>query len=151
MTGAGNIFLMARALALACRGHHQLVLENLSLRQQLKRFEKHREMWPHLARRDRLVLIVLAMVRVWSRTSNRCWCPRCTPAMSWCSTIWRPSSKTDVRTALERVGGQIRFPPPYSPDFNRIQTERLLAGAAAAQLRAGLHLVAIAVELYTPG
>ena len=29
-----TIVLVARALALACRGHHELVLENLALRQQ---------------------------------------------------------------------------------------------------------------------
>jgi hypothetical protein len=29
-----TVFLMARALALACRGHHEVVLENLALRQQ---------------------------------------------------------------------------------------------------------------------
>jgi hypothetical protein len=30
------IVLIARALALACRGHQELVLENLALRQQLQ-------------------------------------------------------------------------------------------------------------------
>ena len=31
------ILVIVRALALACRGHHELVLENLALRQQLNR------------------------------------------------------------------------------------------------------------------
>src|SRR2546428_3369755 len=52
------IFVLVRALALACRGHHELVLENLSLRQQLnalKRTATH----PRLRRRDRLFWIPL--------------------------------------------------------------------------------------------
>jgi putative transposase len=53
------IVVVVRALALACRGHHELVLENLALRQQLnvlRRTDKR----PHLRRRDRLFWIVLA-------------------------------------------------------------------------------------------
>ena len=56
------LVLVGRALALACRGHHELVLENMALRQQLragKRTTKH----PHLRTRDRLFWIVLA--RLW--------------------------------------------------------------------------------------
>src|SRR6266705_796607 len=54
-----TIFLLARALALACRGHHELVLENLALRQQLRAL-KRRGARPQLRRRDRLFWIVLA-------------------------------------------------------------------------------------------
>src|SRR5919198_3073192 len=36
------IFLLVRAVALACRGHHELVLENLALRQ-LERVETHEQ------------------------------------------------------------------------------------------------------------
>ena len=54
-----TLLLMARALALTCRGHHELVLENLALRQQLhalKRTVRH----PQLRARDRLFWLVLA-------------------------------------------------------------------------------------------
>jgi putative transposase len=54
-----RIVLVARALAMACRGHHELVLENLALRQQLHaltRTVRH----PQLRKRDRLFWIVLA-------------------------------------------------------------------------------------------
>jgi putative transposase len=54
-----TILLVARAVALACRGHHELVLENLALRHQvhaLTRTVRH----PQLRRRDRLFWIVLA-------------------------------------------------------------------------------------------
>jgi len=56
------IGLIGRALALACRGHHELVLENLALRQQL-RAVKRTTSRPHLRTRDRLFWIVLA--RIW--------------------------------------------------------------------------------------
>jgi hypothetical protein len=47
------LIVIGRALALALRGHREVVLENLALRQQLtalKRTTKH----PHLQTRDRL-------------------------------------------------------------------------------------------------
>lgn len=55
------LVLIARALALACRGHHELVVENVALRQQLramKRTMKH----PQLRRRDRPFWIALAHI-----------------------------------------------------------------------------------------
>jgi putative transposase len=57
------IVLIARVLALACRGHQELVLENLALRQlhALKRTRAR----PRLRWRDRLFWIVLA--RTWRR------------------------------------------------------------------------------------
>jgi putative transposase len=56
------LIVIGRALALALRGHRELVLENLALRQQLtvvKRTTKR----PHLQTRDRLFWIALA--RIW--------------------------------------------------------------------------------------
>ena len=61
----------------------------------------------------------------------------------------------EVRTAIEAVGAQIRFLPPYSPDFNPI--EQAFAKLKAF-LRAGrprtfdqvLALVAAALERFTP-
>jgi hypothetical protein len=53
------ILVLIRALALACRGHHQVVLENLALRQQLATLQRTASR-PQLRRRDRLFWIVLA-------------------------------------------------------------------------------------------
>lgn len=59
-----TILWIARALAVAYRGHYELVLENLALRQQLhalKRTGTH----PSLQRRDRLFWIIL--MKTWRR------------------------------------------------------------------------------------
>jgi hypothetical protein len=53
------IVLIVRALALACRGHRELVLENMALRQQLRVFKRTTKR-PRLHTRDRLFWIVLA-------------------------------------------------------------------------------------------
>jgi transposase InsO family protein len=53
------LFLLVRALALACRGHHELALENLALRQQLHAL-KRTVSRPQVRRRDRWFWIVLA-------------------------------------------------------------------------------------------
>lgn len=53
---------IGRALALAGRGHHELVLENMALRQQLRAMKRATKR-PHLRTRDRLFWIALA--RVW--------------------------------------------------------------------------------------
>lgn len=53
------ICVLVRALALARRGHHELVLENLALRQQLNAVRRT-GIRPQLRRRDRLFWIVLA-------------------------------------------------------------------------------------------
>lgn len=61
----------------------------------------------------------------------------------------------EVRTAIEAVGAQIRFLPPYSPDFNPIEQAfaKLKAFLRAARPRTFDHvlaLVATALELFTP-
>ena len=62
----------------------------------------------------------------------------------------------DVRTAIEAVGAQLRFLPPYSPDFNPIEQAfaKLKAFLRAARPRTFDQvsaLVAAALELFTPG
>jgi hypothetical protein len=47
------VLLMARALAVAWRGHQELVLENPALRQQLNALRREGRR-PHLGLRDRL-------------------------------------------------------------------------------------------------
>jgi Homeodomain-like domain len=54
--------VIGRALALALRGHRELVLENLALRQQLTAMKRTTRR-PHLQARDRLFWIVLT--RIW--------------------------------------------------------------------------------------
>jgi len=51
--------VIVRALALACRGHRELVLENLALRQQLTALRRTTKR-AHLKTRDRLFWIALA-------------------------------------------------------------------------------------------
>jgi len=61
----------------------------------------------------------------------------------------------DVRLAIEAVGAQIRFLPPYRPDFNPIEQAfaKLKAFLRAARPRTFdqvVALVAVAVDLFNP-
>jgi transposase len=61
----------------------------------------------------------------------------------------------EVRIAIERVGAQLRFLPPYSPDFNPIELAfaKLKAFFRAARPRSFDHvvtLIATAIGLFTP-
>ena len=56
------VALLIRAVGLACRGHHELVLENLALRQQLHALKRTTSR-PQLRTRDRLFWVILA--RTW--------------------------------------------------------------------------------------
>jgi len=53
------LVLLARAIALVCRGHQDIVLENLALRHQLRTLQRSVKR-PHLRTGDRLVWVVLA-------------------------------------------------------------------------------------------
>ena len=61
----------------------------------------------------------------------------------------------EVRAAIEAVGAQLRFLPPYSPNFNPIELAfaKLKAFLRAARPRdfdQVTTLMAIALELFTP-
>ena len=61
----------------------------------------------------------------------------------------------EVRTAIEAAGAQIRFLPPYSPDFNPIEMAfaKLKAFMRAARPRTFDHVTALtaaALALFTP-
>ncbi len=61
----------------------------------------------------------------------------------------------DVRAAIERAGAQLRFLPPYSPDFNPIEQafSKLKAFLRATRPRSFDHvseLVGIALTFFTP-
>ena len=59
------IVLLSRAIALACRGHQDIVLENLALRHQLRTLQRSVTR-PHVRTRDRVLWVVLATVwRQW--------------------------------------------------------------------------------------
>ena len=58
----GLLIVIGRALALGLRGHRELVLENLALRQQLRAMKRATKR-PHLQADDRLFWIVLR--RIW--------------------------------------------------------------------------------------
>src|SRR5712691_4631695 len=75
------ILVLVRALALACRGHHELVLENLALRQQLNALRRTVGR-SHLRRRDRLFWIVIA--QTWRNWRARSCSSSPTP---WCDGI----------------------------------------------------------------
>jgi len=62
----------------------------------------------------------------------------------------------DVRRVIEAAGAQLRFLPPYSPDFNPIELAfaKLKAFLRAARPRnfdQVCDLIAIALGLFTPG
>ena len=51
--------LLLRAITMACRGHHDVILENLALRHQLRTLQR-RVKRPHLRTRDRMFWVLLA-------------------------------------------------------------------------------------------
>ncbi len=61
-----------------------------------------------------------------------------------------------VREAIEAAGAELRFLPPYSPDFNPIENafsklKALLRKAAARTRDALWDAVAYAIDAFTPG
>lgn len=61
----------------------------------------------------------------------------------------------DVRAAIERAGAELRFLPPYSPDFNPIELafaklKALLRALRPRSFEHVLELVARALPLFTP-
>ena len=57
------ILLIVRAIVVTCRGHQDLVLENMALRQQLRMLQRAAR--PRLRTRDRMFWVLLA--RAWPR------------------------------------------------------------------------------------
>jgi putative transposase len=108
------ILVLLRALALACRGHHELVLENLALRQQLHAL-KRTVSRPQLRRRDRLFWIVLtrtwrnwraALVLVQPDTVvrwHREWLRRRWTRRSWRIRAGRPRTDVAIRTLVSKM------------------------------------------------
>ncbi|MDP9324838.1 MAG: integrase core domain-containing protein [Acidobacteriota bacterium] len=109
------IFLVVRALALACRGHHELVLENLALRQQLYALRRTVPR-PHLRRRDRLFWILLA--RTWGHWRGALVLVQPDTVLrwhrEWLRRRWtrrsgnrcgRPTTEATIRTLVRKMAG----------------------------------------------
>ena len=58
------VFLIARAIVAACRGHQDVVLENVALRHQLRMLQRNVKR-PRLRAIDRMIWVLLASV--WRR------------------------------------------------------------------------------------
>src|SRR5215470_165525 len=84
---------------------------------------------------------------------------RCTPSSRRCDVVGLDNlaahKQPEVRQAIEAAGAQLRFLPPYSPDFNPIELAfaKLKAFLRAARPRTFdqvSDLIAIALGLFTP-
>jgi transposase InsO family protein len=110
------IFVLVRALALTCRGHHELVLENLALRQPRNALRRTGTR-PQLRRRDRLFWVVLAQTYRHWRTAlvlvqpdtvlrwHREWLRRRWTRRSARMRSGRPSTDTAIRTLVKQMAG----------------------------------------------
>jgi len=108
------IFVVVRVLALACRGHHELVLENLALRQQLNALRRSVSR-PQLRKRDRLFWIVVAQTwRNWRAALvlvqpdtvvrwHREWLRRRWTRRSALTRVGRPSIDAAIRTLVRKM------------------------------------------------
>jgi hypothetical protein len=108
------LVLVGRALTLACRGHQELVLENMALRQQLRAVKRTTKR-PQLRTRDRLFWIALARIsRNW-RTAlllvqpdtvvrwHRDWLRRRWTRCSKPRPGGRPTVKHQIRTLVREM------------------------------------------------
>jgi len=111
------LLLIARGLTLVCRGHQDVVLENLALRQQLRAATRARKR-PRLQPRDRFFWIVLSHVwRNW-RTAlmlvqpetvvrwHRDWVRRRWARRSKRSPDGRPQVDAEIRTLVRRMAAE---------------------------------------------
>lgn len=108
-----TLVLVARVLSLACRGHHELVLENLALRQQLHAL-KRTVSRPQLQRRDLLWIVLAETWRNW-RTAivfvepdtvvrwHREWLRRRWARRSARMRAGRPGTDAAMRTVVSRM------------------------------------------------
>jgi putative transposase len=108
------ILVLVRAVALACRGQHELVLENLALRQQLHALKRTGKR-AHLEGRDRLFWMVLAQTwRNWRAALvlvqpdtvvrwHREWLRRRWTQRSARSRAGRPRTNVAIRTLVNHM------------------------------------------------
>ena len=77
-----------------------------------------------------------------------------TPAMWLSSTTWRCTNNR-VQAAIEQAGARLRFLPPYSPDFNKIELafaklKALMRAARPRKFDQVVELVSITLEMLSP-
>src|SRR5947209_9201330 len=93
------LVVIVRALALACRGHRELVLENLALRQQLTALRRTTKR-AHLKTRDRLFWIALA--RSWRHWRRALVLVQPDTVVRWHRDLASPSMDPTVETSARR-------------------------------------------------
>ena len=111
------MLLLLRAIGLACRGHHDVVLENLALRHQLRTLQR-RVKRPHLRTRDRMFWILLAAA--WRRWRSALVLVHPETVVRWHRTWLR-------RRWAQRSGRNRADRPPLDPAIARLLTD--MAGA----------------------
>ncbi len=102
---------------MACRGHHDVVLENLALRHQLRTLQR-RVKRPHLRTRDRMFWVLLATA--WRRWRSALVLVQPETVIRWHRT-WLP------RRWARRSGRNRAGRPPLDPHVARLVTD--MAGA----------------------
>jgi len=109
--------LLLRAITLTCRGHHDVVLENLALRHQLRTLQR-RVKRPHLRTRDRMFWVLLATA--WRRWRSALVLVQPETVVRWHRTWLR-------RRWAQRWGRNRAGRPPLDPAVARLLTD--MAGA----------------------
>jgi putative transposase len=111
------ILLLLRAITVACRGHHDVVLENLALRHQLRTLQR-RVKRPHLRTRDRMFWVLLATA--WRQWRSALVLVQPETVVRWHRTWLR-------RRWAQRSGHNRAGRPPLDPAVARLLTD--MAGA----------------------
>src|SRR4029453_15298005 len=101
------LIVVGRALALGLRGHRELVLENLALRQQLMAMKRANSR-PRMQARDRLFWIALR--RIWTNWRTAIVVVRPETVVGWHRTWLR---RRWTRRSMRRANGR----PPVSPEI----------------------------------
>jgi hypothetical protein len=123
--------LLLRAITMACLGHHDVVLENLALRHQLRTLQR-RVKRPHLRTRDRMFWVLLAAA--WRRWRSALVLVQPETVVRWHRTWLR-------RRWAQRSGRNRAGRPPLDPQVARLLTN--MAGAnplwGAPRIHGGLR------------
>ena len=109
--------LLLRAITLACRGHHDVVLENLALRHQLRTLQRGVKR-PHLRTRDRMFWVLLATA--WRQSRSALVLVHPETVVRWHRAWLR-------RRWAQRSGRNRAGRPPLDPAVVRLLTD--MAGA----------------------
>jgi transposase InsO family protein len=131
------VFLIVRGIVVACRGHHDLVVENMALRQQLRVLQRTTR--PRFCARDRLFWVLLA--RAW-----RSWRSALVVAQPETVIRWH---RDWLRRRWARCSGRNRAGrPPLDPDVRRLIVEMATANPlwGAPRIHGELRMLGIHVS-----